>query len=673
MIKQLLHQIIQTKYFNRWVIFFSDLFFSICCTLFSLFITSRLLISEYQLTDILYNKILFTIFVLSALSGALSFFCLQTYKGIIRHASFIEAGRLGIAALIKVILLILSVYLITGIRNIDILFISGLFDLLFTFFILIFIRVILISTFNYILNNVLNGFQDKENLLIFDSGLKSFAILGTYLSNLEQTYRVKGFIRFGSGNQLRINNQTVYSIYDHKSFNRLINRFFIKAILFPDDKTVRKESERFVRFCEKKKVRMLIMPKIDEIKDHKIKYCNLPEVRIEDLLNREEIKIKMTDIAVSLKEKVVLVTGAAGSIGSELCRQLCRFKLKELILLDNAETPMYNINLEITENFPDKQCTAVLGDVRNHNKMENVFKKFHPDVVFHAAAYKHVPIMEEHPCEAVVTNVCGTMTVADMAVKYGTDKFIMISSDKAVNPSNVMGASKRLAEIYVQSLGLAIAKGEYVGKTRFVTTRFGNVLGSNGSVIPRFHAQLAKGGPITVTHPDIIRYFMTIPEACRLVLEAACMGAENEIYVFDMGTPVKIADMARRMIELAGFGPGKDIEIEYTGLRPGEKLYEELLATKENTLPTYNEKIFRAQVQGYEYKQILPQMKELCETAKNIDLMETVRLMKTIVPEFKSQQSFYECLDKQIITNENNYQATEVAISNFLKKKKRSS
>lgn len=389
-----------------------------------------------------------------------------------------------------------------------------------------------------------------------------------------------------------------------------------------------------------------MLPTIDELREGTKTLRNLPDIRIEDLLGRDEIHINTGEIANFLKGKVVMVTGAAGSIGSELCRQLCHFGLKQLVLFDSAETPMHNIRLELEEKFPQVEFTPVMGDVRMVDRVESVFRRFHPQIVFHAAAYKHVPLMEENPCEAVHTNVYGTHNVADMAVKYDVDKFIMISTDKAVNPTNVMGASKRLAEIYVQSLSVAISKGLHPGKTRFITTRFGNVLGSNGSVIPRFREQLAKGGPLTVTHPDIIRYFMTIPEACRLVLEAAFMGKGNEIFVFDMGTPVKIADLARRMIELAGLVPDKDIEIQYTGLRPGEKLYEELLAIKENTLPTLNEKIYRAQVREYDFKEINELMDPLVHLAVCVDKVRTVKLMKEIVPEFKSKNSEYEALDK---------------------------
>ena len=301
------------------------------------------------------------------------------------------------------------------------------------------------------------------------------------------------------------------------------------------------------------------------------------------------------------------------------------------------------------DKYPEVEFFPIMGDIRMIARVESVFSRYHPQVVFHAAAYKHVPLMEENPCEAAHTNVHGTRNVADTAVRYNVEKFIMISTDKAVNPTNVMGASKRLAEIYVQSLSIAISKGLYPGKTRFITTRFGNVLGSNGSVIPRFREQIMKGGPLTVTHPDIVRFFMTIPEACRLVLEAAFMGKGNEIFVFDMGTPVKIANLARRMIELAGLVPDKDIEIKYTGLRPGEKLYEELLATKENTIPTGNTKIFRAKVREYDYDNVSKVVNHLIDLAIKVDKLEMVRVMKWIVPEFKSKNSEYEVLDKEIL------------------------
>lgn len=340
-----------------------------------------------------------------------------------------------------------------------------------------------------------------------------------------------------------------------------------------------------------------------------------------------------------------MVTGAAGSIGSELCRQLATFGVKQLILFDNAETPLHNIRLELEDKFPELNFVPVIGDVRSLPRLDFVFRKHRPQIVFHAAAYKHVPLMEENPCEAVQVNVCGSRQVADKCVEYDVEKMVMVSTDKAVNPTNIMGCTKRLAEIYVQSLGLVIERGEIKGKTKFVTTRFGNVLGSNGSVIPRFREQIEHGGPVTVTHPEINRFFMTIPEACRLVMEAATFSTGTLIFVFDMGTPVKIVSLAERMIQLAGLEVGRDIKIEFTGLRPGEKLYEEVLATKENTIPTSHERIFVAKAREYPYQDAAEVMTRLTELATIVEIPDMVCLMKSTVPEFKSKNSVYEKYD----------------------------
>ena len=370
-------------------------------------------------------------------------------------------------------------------------------------------------------------------------------------------------------------------------------------------------------------------------------------IKIEDLLGRSEIHINMEEVMTEFCGKVVLVTGAAGSIGSELCRQLAQMNIKKLIMFDSAESPLHNVRLEFEKNYPDLDFVPVIGDVRVKERLRMVFETYQPQIIFHAAAYKHVPLMEENPCEAVLVNVVGSRQVADMAVEYGAEKMIMVSTDKAVNPTNVMGCSKRLAEIYVQSLGCAIREGKVKGHTKFITTRFGNVLGSNGSVIPRFKEQIENGGPVTVTHPDIIRFFMTIPEACRLVMEAATMGEGNEIFVFEMGKAVKIVDLATRMIELAGYRPGEDIEIEFTGLRPGEKLYEEVLSDKENTIPTENKKIMIAKVRHYEYTDILDTYTEFEKLSRSVQIMDTVKLMKRVVPEFKSKNSpRFEVLDR---------------------------
>lgn len=627
----------RVKFFNRWIVLFIDLFLSILATATSLSFLWYILGTE------LVDASLFHILSISFCSSLVSFFLCQTYKGVIRHSAFTEAGRLALSSLIKVLFIVVLVYLTTTIQSPRELALGAVVDLFLTFFLLTILRVFMIVFYSIIVNSVS---LNQGKLLIYQGDKSGTFLFDASLSD-KLLYKVCGFLRFGDHTCLRVGKYRIYSIKKQVDFNHLVNRKNIKAVLFTDYHLVKEESERLVRYCEKKKVRMLMLPSVDELKKGKVNFRNLPEVHIEDLLGREEICINMTEIATSLKGKVVLVTGAAGSIGSELCRQLCTFNLKQLILFDSAETPMHNIRLELEEKFPQVEFTPVMGDVRMIDRVESLFLRFQPQYVFHAAAYKHVPLMEENPCEAVHTNVYGTRNVADMAVKYNVDKFIMISTDKAVNPTNVMGASKRLAEIYVQSLSIAISKGLHPGKTRFITTRFGNVLGSNGSVIPRFREQLAKGGPLTVTHPDIIRYFMTIPEACRLVLEAAFMGKGNEIFVFDMGTPVKIVDLARRMIELAGLIPGEDIEIQYTGLRPGEKLYEELLATKENTLSTNNTKIYRAQVREYDYNDICSVMSPLIALAIKVDKMGTVQMMKGIVPEFKSKNSEYEVLDKE--------------------------
>lgn len=369
----------------------------------------------------------------------------------------------------------------------------------------------------------------------------------------------------------------------------------------------------------------------------------LKEVSIEDLLPRDEISIDMESVGSMLHGKRILITGSAGSIGSEIVRQIAKYSPAELILIDSAETPQHDIRLMMAKQFPDIKAETIVTTICSKSRMEHIFKTYLPDYVFHAAAYKHVPMMENNPCESIQNNVYGTKILADLAVKYGVKKFVMISTDKAVNPTNVMGCSKRICEIYVQSLNKAIEEGIINGKTQFVTTRFGNVLGSNGSVIPLFKKQIKAGGPVTVTDPRIIRYFMLIPEACKLVLEAGTKGNGGEIFVFDMGKPVKIADMAQRMINLSG---AKNIEIKYTGLRAGEKLYEEVLNEKESTKPSFHDKIRIAEVREYDYTEVSKQIDDLIEKSKLYDEMLTVKIMKEIVPEYKSNNSIYEKLDK---------------------------
>ena len=367
-------------------------------------------------------------------------------------------------------------------------------------------------------------------------------------------------------------------------------------------------------------------------------------MKIEDLLPRDEIEVNMEKVGALLSGKKVLITGSAGSIGSEMVRQIAVYKPSEMMLIDQAETPQHDIRLMMKNEYPDITAHTVVTSICKEDRMEEIFNQFQPDYVFHAAAYKHVPMMEDNPSESVQNNVWGTKVIADLSVKYGVKKFVMISTDKAVNPTNVMGCSKRICEIYVQSLDKAIKEGKIKGITQFVTTRFGNVLGSNGSVIPLFRKQLAAGGPLTVTHPKIIRFFMLIPEACKLVLEAGTHGKGGEIFVFDMGEPVRIADLARRMIDLSGV---KGVEIKYTGLREGEKLFEEVLSENENTLPSFHKKIRIAMVRNYEYEDAEKDVEELRDIAARYDDMETVRKMKDIVPEYVSKHSRYEVLDKK--------------------------
>ena len=386
----------------------------------------------------------------------------------------------------------------------------------------------------------------------------------------------------------------------------------------------------------------MMPPTIEWDGKSELNYTTLREVDIEDLLPREKIEIDMDKVGQLLTGKTILITGAAGSIGSEMVRQIAVYSPKCLVLVDQAETPLHDMRLELAKKWPEVEAHTLMASISNPTRMEDIFKRFRPDYVFHAAAYKHVPMMEDNPSESIQNNVYGTRVMADLAVKYGTKKFVMVSTDKAVNPTNVMGCSKRICEIYVQSLDKAVKEGKVKGETRFVTTRFGNVLGSNGSVIPLFREQIKNGGPITVTHPDIIRFFMLIPEACKLVLEAGTMGQGGEIYVFDMGKPVRIVDLAKRMIKLSG---AKDIEIKFTGLRDGEKLYEEVLNDAELTKPTYHPKIKIAAVREYDYEEVKKNEDRLHEASFSYDDMAIVRIMKEIVPEFKSQHSKYEELD----------------------------
>lgn len=637
-LQRLFSRFTKMRYINGWIIFSFDLIISLSVSLIGVLGLLSFLGVSYTQEDILKGGFA------SLVGSLIAFFTFKVYHGVIRHSTLRGLWRIwGVAILKSVVLCILLLVLKASFT--PKVYLVGLFiDCVLTMIMLVTFRIFIINIYNMAL---LQLGKKRKQVLVYGTGDESVMIASTATRHIfMQDYSITGFLTFNKQKKnFRIAELPVYQIASREDLLRLVNRNSLDGILFPNLKTIQQEKDRLIRFCEQISLHTLVVPEMEEVHNGAIKR-SIRDIKIEDLLGREEIQINMQEIACLLENKVILVTGAAGSIGSEICRQLAHFPICKLICFDSAETPMHNLRLELEDKFPHLNFVPVIGDVRNGDRLDYVFRNWHPHIVFHAAAYKHVPLMEENPCEAVRVNVYGTRLVADAAVKFGVEKFVMISTDKAVNPTNIMGCSKRLAEIYVQSLSLAIIKGEVQGNTKFITTRFGNVLGSNGSVIPRFREQINNGGPVTVTHPEIIRYFMTIPEACRLVLEAGTMGNGGEIFVFDMGQPVKIADLARRMIELSGMKVGKDIEIEYTGLRPGEKLYEELLSHKENTKETLHEKIRIADVREYNYQDVTRCINLLSNLSLNVEIVDMVRKMKSFVPEFKSQNSEFEKLDK---------------------------
>ncbi len=595
--------------------------------------------------DVVLERRFNLIWGLSSVGGSLlMFWLLKTYVIIIRHFSFKDTMLFFVASLGKIAVMGLAMAG-TGYFFQDGVITMLLTDGAFTVLILCAIRLAMVYVYDAYKTKV-RDLQKRSRVLVYGTNDKAIAT-ATRLRG-SRRYEVVGLI---SKNQQIVHtliaDQMVYHFEDEEGFSLAVRNLSLRGVIFTDDRDVAAEQNDLVRYCSEQGIKVLIAPAVDEVTGAPSEHLQIRKIRIEDLLGREEIKISMDAIRTNFKDKVVMVTGAAGSIGSELCRQLAGFGIRKLILFDNAETPMHNLRLELEERFPKLSFVPVIGDVRQAARLDFAFRSHQPQVVFHAAAYKHVPLMEENPCEAILVNVDGTRNVADKCIQYGVEKMVMISTDKAVNPTNVMGCSKRLAEIYVQSLGRAIEAGKVEGHTKFVTTRFGNVLGSNGSVIPRFREQIERGGPITVTDKNITRYFMTIPEACRLVMEAATLPTENRICVFDMGQPVKIDMLARRMIELAGLVPDQDIEIVYTGLRPGEKLYEEVLSKKENTDETSHDRIRIARVREYEYADAVKAADKLTALSHEVRIAETVKLMKEIVPEFISNNSQFEAFDKK--------------------------
>lgn len=631
------------KYLKSWLILIID----VCISSFATIVAAVSAVA-FTAPDAVFRPDKYLL--LGMVAGGFSmggFFLFKTYRSVIRHSTLGEVWKIGAATVFKVVLMFGLISAFPALLPADhtYIYVYATFDLLLSVCSLITVRVAMILSYDTIKRNFL---KNNRRMRIVVYGVNDKAV--SLVSRLQNSphYNVCGFIVHGSRlRSYKINDLPIYYFLTAENVRYVRDKYDIQGILFPNYDTAQEERERLIQLGTRSGIKILIAPPIDDVTDGKLMKANIREIKIEDLLGRPEIKISLDEIIAGFRGKTILVTGAAGSIGSELCRQLATFGIRRLVLFDNAETPMHNIRLELEEKYPDLEFVPVIGDVRLTARLDYAFRTYRPQIVFHAAAYKHVPLMEENPCEAVLVNVVGTRNVADHCMRYGIEKMVMISTDKAVNPTNIMGASKRLAEIYVQSFGQAIAAGQIAGGTKFVTTRFGNVLGSNGSVIPRFREQIEKGGPVTVTHPDIVRFFMTIPEACRLVMEAATMSGGNEIFVFDMGESIRIADLARRMIELAGLKEGEDIKIEYTGLRPGEKLYEEVLSNSENTLPTPHDKIRIAQVREYDYHEACRVVSRLEELSREVNVPDTVRLMKQIVPEYKSQNSKFCPFDGQ--------------------------
>ncbi|MDD2798948.1 MAG: nucleoside-diphosphate sugar epimerase/dehydratase [Bacteroidales bacterium] len=624
---------VRSSFTSRWIILSLDSFIATFSIVFSYLVCIFIYPEVTDELPMLGELVLVNLFIVSS-----SFLLFKTHSGIIRYSSYYEVWRIFMAISFSNILLAIGVFVFKFYFPISL---TGLLiNFTVSLLTLIALRYIIVKVHARL---IMDTDERLERAVIYGTSPDSVALARAILMTRNRSFRLVGFMTYDYQiQQKRIMDLPVILL--NGDLGRLLEGYEIDTIIFPDTKYISRNYDDLIRRCMSLKIKVLISQAPQDIADYSLKSSRIRNIQIEDLLGRDEIKINNDEISKQTQGKVVLVTGSAGSIGSELVRQLSKFKPKLIVLLDSAETPLHDMQLELEDKFKNLNFVVILGDVRDANRMTYVFKKFRPQIVYHAAAYKHVPLMEENPCESISVNVFGTRNIANHAIRYGAEKFVMISTDKAVNPSNVMGASKRIAEIYVQSLAKYIQKRDK--SMQFITTRFGNVLGSNGSVIPRFRQQIEQGGPVTVTHPEITRFFMTIPEACRLVLEAGSMGVNGEIYVFDMGDPVKIDDMARRMIQLAGFTPNVDIEIVYSGLRPGEKLYEELLNDSEKTKPTRHEKIMVADVREYNLKEVIADLNRLIFAAQKIDIPRTVKLMKELVPEFISNNSEFEELDK---------------------------
>ncbi len=629
----LFHRYLSVKVLPIWTILLVDLLTIIISTILSyalrydfrsVFIDSSTLDVTLVWT-ILVNLIFFRVF--------------RTYSNVLRFSSFVDIMRIFIALTVAYAVLLLFSILSLEVWNLPIGAPSVFFiSYVISFSMMVSSRVIVKTVYEWVYNG------NKQNINVFIYGTKEAGvnIAKAIRVNLRNNYRLRGFIsdepevvgKVMMGVEVFPNDDTLIDTLNERNVN---------AVIVSPSKMARLGNPDWADKLLNENIKLMTAPLLSQWNGQPINQDSLKEIQIEDLLQRDPIQIDIKKVASHLEGKRVMITGAAGSIGSEIMRQVASFNPYKLILIDQAETPLHDIRLELQDKWRDVNAETIIANVSNATRMETLFKEYCPQYIFHAAAYKHVPMMEDNVSESIQINVSGTRILADLAEKYKAEKFVMISTDKAVNPTNVMGCSKRICEIYVQSLAKKV-QNENGRHTQFITTRFGNVLGSNGSVIPRFRDQIQHGGPVTVTHPEIIRYFMTIPEACRLVLEAGSMGNGGEIYIFDMGRPVKILDLAKRMIRLSG---RPNIKIEFTGLRHGEKLYEELLNQKELTIPTYHPKIMIANVREYDYDDIKKRIQHLIEISYTYDQMKIVSAMKDIVPEFISKNSCFEILDKK--------------------------
>ncbi len=637
-IENLRFNINNLSYLPRWIIVLID---------------STVLIMSFYITYILFESIgshyVFPYYHIELASSLLAvniffFWLFRTYSGIIRHSSFTDAIKLFFSQISVLVFFLFLNFVCEIFFHLKIFKNTALFiNIVLSFCGLFFYRVIVKQTFEIY-------FSKKSNVklirtLIYGTDANAISVANALKFETPTRFKIVGFVDRNSQNESK-RMLDLPILIQKKKFSTLMRSIGAEGVIIADRSLSREEQLIIVDQCLEFNYRVYTVPQISDWENQKEISKKVKNIQIEDLLERKPIVLNNKSIKKQLYNKTVLITGAAGSIGSEIARQVLEFLPKEIIILDQAETPLHHLSLEIVSLGLDLKVYNIIADIRNMDAMHRVFKLYNPQVVFHAAAYKHVPMMEENPSQAILNNIAGTKNVADLSYEFNVKNFVMISTDKAVNPSNVMGASKRIAEKYVQSLHLKSLKENGGKGTKFITTRFGNVLGSNGSVVPLFTNQIANGGPVTITHQDIIRYFMTIPEACQLVLEAATMGNGGEIYIFDMGKPVKIIDLARKMIKLAGFTPDVDIKIQIVGLRPGEKLYEELLNDTSKTLPTHHEKIMIAQDLEEEFETLHIDVSELIEMANSFDNDDIVLKMKKIVPEFRSMNSVFAVLDK---------------------------